>query len=55
MKKIKVILIGAGGRGNCYTSYMADMPEKFEVIAVAEPIDSRRENIKKRHKKKLSA
>ena len=49
MKKIKVILIGAGGRGDCYTSYMAKMPEKFEVIAVAEPIDSRRENIKKRH------
>lgn len=49
MKKIKVILIGAGGRGDCYTNYMAKMPDKFEVIAVAEPIDSRRENIKKRH------
>ncbi len=49
MKKIKVILIGAGGRGDCYTSYMADMPDKFEVIAVAEPIDSRREKIRKRH------
>lgn len=49
MKKIKVILIGAGGRGDCYTSYMAKMPEMFEVIAVAEPIDSRRENVKKRH------
>ena len=49
MKKLKVILIGAGGRGTCYTSFMADMPDKFEVIAVAEPIDSRRENIKKLH------
>lgn len=49
MKKIKVILIGAGGRGTCYTSYMAKMPEQFEVVAVAEPIDSRRENIKKTH------
>ncbi len=49
MKKLKVILIGAGNRGKCYTSYMADMPDKFEVIAVAEPIDSRREDIKKRH------
>ena len=49
MKKLKVILIGAGGRGDCYTSFMAKMPDKFEVIAVAEPIDSRRENIKKRH------
>ena len=49
MKKIKVILIGAGNRGDCYTSYMAKMPEKFEVVAVAEPIDSRREHIKERH------
>ncbi|MEE0928903.1 MAG: Gfo/Idh/MocA family oxidoreductase, partial [Acutalibacteraceae bacterium] len=49
MKKIKAILIGAGGRGTCYTSYMAKMPEMFQVVAVAEPIDSRRENIRKVH------
>lgn len=49
MKKIKVILIGAGNRGTTYTDIMLDMSEKFEVVAVAEPIDNRRENIQKRH------
>lgn len=49
MKKLKVILIGAGGRGSTYTDVMADMPEQFEVIAVAEPIDSRRNYIKEKH------
>lgn len=49
MKKIKVVLIGAGGRGTTYTNIMEKMPEKYEVVAVAEPIESRRNNIKKRH------
>ena len=49
MKKIKVVLIGAGGRGTTYTTIMEKMPEKYEVVAVAEPIESRRNNIKKRH------
>ncbi len=49
MKKIKAILIGAGNRGTAYTDIMADMPEKFEVVAVAEPIESRRNYIKDKH------
>lgn len=49
MKKLKVILIGAGNRGGTYTNFMAQMPEKFEVVAVAEPKDSRRELIQQRH------
>lgn len=49
MKKLKVILIGAGNRGMTYTRYMKEMPEKFEVVAVAEPRDSRREFIKNQH------
>lgn len=47
MKKLKVILIGAGGRGIGYTGNM--MNEKFEVVAVAEPIEARRNFIKERH------
>ena len=47
--KIKVILIGAGNRGARYTDIMADMPEKYEVVAVAEPIQSRRNYIKEKH------
>ena len=47
--KIKVILIGAGNRGAAYTDIMAGMSEKFEVVAVAEPIESRRNYIKDKH------
>lgn len=49
MKKLKVVLIGAGGRGSTYTDIMADLPEQFQVVAVAEPIESRREYIKEKH------
>lgn len=49
MKKIKVILIGAGNRGNAYTRIMKDLPDLYEVIAVAEPIESRRNAIRDRH------
>ena len=49
MKKLKVILIGAGGRGKTYTDIMADLPDKYEVVGVAEPIDSRRNYIKDKH------
>lgn len=47
--RLKVILIGAGNRGEAYTNIMAKMPEKFEVIAVAEPIESRRKEIQQIH------
>lgn len=49
VKKIKVILIGAGNRGMIYTDIMSEMSDKFEVVAVAEPIASRREYIKEKH------
>jgi len=49
MKKLKVILIGAGNRGMTYTDIMADMPEKYQVVAVCEPIESRRNYIREKH------
>ena len=49
MKKLKVILIGAGSRGMGYTDIMHKHPEKFEVIAVAEPIESRRNHVRDLH------
>ena len=49
MKKLKVIIIGAGNRGGTYADFMSQMPEKYEVVAVAEPRDSRRERIKQMH------
>ncbi len=49
MKKLNVVLIGAGSRGTTYTNIMADMGDKFQVVAVAEPIDSRRNYIREKH------
>ena len=49
MKKLKVVLIGAGNRGETYTNIMRNMPEEYQVVAVAEPIESRREYIKNTH------
>ncbi len=47
MKKIKVALIGAGSRGRTYTDLMDN--EKFQVVAVAEPIAERRNYIRDKH------
>ncbi|OAB40331.1 Gfo/Idh/MocA family protein [Paenibacillus antarcticus] len=49
MKKITVALIGAGLRGINYLEYALQHPHELEVIAVAEPIKERRENLKARH------
>lgn len=49
MKRLKVILIGAGNRGMTYTDIMKEMSEKYEVVAVAEPIEERRKYIQDAH------
>lgn len=49
MKQLKVIVIGAGGRGTGYTNIMADYPERYQVVGVAEPIRDRREYIQNKH------
>ncbi|MBQ6835477.1 MAG: Gfo/Idh/MocA family oxidoreductase [Clostridia bacterium] len=49
MAKLKVIVVGAGGRGKDYTDIMARFPEKFQVVGVAEPIMSRREYMRTKH------
>lgn len=46
MKQFSVILIGAGDRGTTYIKHMHDMPEKYNVIGVAEPIEARRNYVK---------
>lgn len=43
MKKVSAILLGAGGRGNVYSRYAKECPEEFEVVAVAEPDEARRD------------
>lgn len=46
MKKIKVIVIGCGSRGAMYSEKMGNDREKFEIVGIAEPIDSRRNYVR---------
>ncbi len=43
-KQLTAIVIGAGSRGQVYSNVMKTMPEKFKVVAVAEP-DAVRRNV----------
>jgi len=47
MKKFSVIVIGAGNRGMSYAKAMLQKPEKFEIVAVAEPDEARRNTFQK--------
>ncbi len=49
MKKLKVILIGAGGRGRRYTNEMKKLPEQFELVGIAEPVENLREGVRQLH------
>lgn len=44
-----VILIGAGDRGRIYTSYARRHPDRLKVVAVAEPVLSRRDRLAAEH------
>ena len=48
-KPIRVVLVGAGDRGTTYTDLMLEMPEKYKVVAVAEPLPRRRKYVQTRH------
>lgn len=45
-KKLTAIIIGAGNRGRAYSKIMSELPDKFRVVAVADPLPSRREAIR---------
>lgn len=49
MAEFQVIVIGAGQRGQTYTNVMADTPDKFQVVGVAEPVRENREYIRNKH------
>ncbi len=49
MTQLKVIVLGAGQRGQIYTNVMAKMPEKFRVVGVAEPVQMNRDYIRDKH------
>lgn len=43
MKKVDIIVLGAGSRGGTYAKYATIAPDKMQVVAVAEPLEERRE------------
>ena len=49
MKPIKVILIGAGDRGNAYAAYALNNQEDIQIVGVAEPDPARREQFRKKY------
>ncbi len=49
MKKIKVILVGAGNRGNTYIKEMGRFPDKFEIAGIAEPVEGRRKAFQEKY------
>ena len=42
MKKLSVIIIGAGNRGNRYATHMCEMPDKYKIVGMADPQEARR-------------
>ena len=48
-KQLTAVLIVAGNRGQAYTNQMLKYPEKFKLVAVADPEVSRLEYIQEKH------
>jgi len=49
MKQISAILIGAGLRGNTYSTHALLLPEELRIVAVAEPDSIRRSEYQKKY------
>lgn len=49
MKKVTAVIFGYGSRGNSYAQYAIDHPEELEIVAVADPVEAKRETAKKQH------
>ena len=42
MKKLSVIIVGAGNRGDRYAGLMHEAPEKYDIVGMADPAEARR-------------
>ena len=49
MKKVSLVIVGAGGRGGVYAKYAEAFPEDAEVVAVCEPRPQWRERMARAH------
>jgi len=47
MEQLSVIIIGLGNRGAKYALHMWEMPEKYKVVAIADPVPACREHVRK--------
>ena len=47
---VKILLIGAGSRGEVYSRYALEFPDKMTVVAVAEPRQNYRDTFAAKHK-----
>ena len=45
MKPVRLLLVGAGDRGSLYARWALSAPEQAKVVAIAEPIEARREKL----------
>ncbi|XP_036446971.1 uncharacterized protein zgc:154075 [Colossoma macropomum] len=47
---VKVIVVGAGSRGESYSDYASIHPERMQVVGIADPRSFARNKLQKRHK-----
>ncbi|MDD5678705.1 MAG: Gfo/Idh/MocA family oxidoreductase [Kiritimatiellae bacterium] len=50
MEAVKLLVVGAGGRGWCYSTYAMQYPDKAKVVGVAEPREFYRNRMAVTHK-----
>lgn len=49
MKKLKVIVVGAGSRGDRYAGLMHQSPDKYEIVGVADPAVARQSHFRENY------
>ena len=49
MEQVSVIIVGAGNRGTRYGEIMAQLSDKYKVVAVADPAKGHRDHLQKLH------
>jgi predicted dehydrogenase len=49
MKQFSVIILGAGSRGQTYSKFMNEMPDKYKIVGVAEPVEFKRRYMQKKY------
>ena len=49
MKQLTLALIGCGDRGSCYLKYLEYHPEQFRLVAIADPVEDKREFFRKKY------